>query len=743
MSISSTLTKSKASEVYHDIYDLSIFPVSLGDVITWGVKSALRASAAGRKKVHVHLVCDPEKSGFNPMQSGSYLVDLFAVEILPAFYSHPYFSGVSLHRSRADFLEAFAQIAETDEVSQEILRENEARFQERSDFDRTNHYFKLYCSQHEEINECYRRTGAYPKVGYLKDCLVDWQALQLQFPKETLWVTVQFRLRRLDRGMPVFSTTEWHRDAPFLTWYNFIRKAHQLYPTVRFVLLGRLQEKPLELLRLPNVVVLRTLGMNLGHEIAALLNSDLYIGSPSGFAQAAHFSDVPYDIFSCTEEGCGNYGIPYGTGQIPIATPRQRLHYETEETETLLATLEQALQQAPAKRERLGALEINHFRSTDRFFINDGESDAELSNILSTRLLAIALMVERGSYLEAKGKLDELRESFPRFTSLWTDLNWLNGVVDQLLPENGNGEPRREGRHELLADVSRYCHPERLVRKTGRFFDDLLISEGFRRDGWCEKKTKLVFAPSRKGDFLVLKIARLASGELIRLVVRINAEEPVPFVLVNDFSVLEIPVSGWCIPTEVNLEADRSFRINPREEKEFSYQIEAAGVVSKRTPKPAVFRGDKKDLREKIASGIYSNGAASNLVRIRIDNPFPEETDIMVRLEGTMPRLMRRRRHFRIRINQDEVHECIISGKHFTASVPCPGRPGHVSLLLQFWDADGSETEPKDNRAVIKSIEAVPATVKKAEVRSGWRSSLDRLLNDCRAKLSGKVSKRP
>ena len=369
MSSTPTLPKSKVSEVYHDIYDFSLFPVSLGDIITWGVKSALRASAAGRKKVHVHIVCDPEKSGFNPLQSGTYLADLFVSEVLPAFYSHPYFSGLSLHRSRADFRETFGGIAGEDEIARGVFQQNENWFRDRSNFDQTCKNFNLACSYHQDINECYEKTGIYPKVGFLKDCLIDWQALQTHFPKETLWVTVQFRLRRLDSGMPVLADG-LHRDAPFLTWYDFLAESAKRYPFARFVLLGRLQEKPLEVLRLPNVTVLRTLGMNLGHELTALLNSDLYMGSASGFAQAAHFSEVPYDIFNCTELGCTLYGIPFGAERLPIATPRQHLHYGTERTEDLLKCLDRAVEQVAKTRGLPGALEIGQTRSTDRFFTN-------------------------------------------------------------------------------------------------------------------------------------------------------------------------------------------------------------------------------------------------------------------------------------------------------------------------------------------------------------------------------------
>ena len=326
MSSPAPLPKDNSPDVYHDIYDFSIWPISLGDILTWGVKSALRAKAAGRKAVHVHLICDPQKSGFGPLQGSNYLVDLLVAEALPAFYSHPLFGGLSLYRSRDHYRAAIAKVVQDDAVARAVHDEIDGYFQNRANFDATVQCFKKFCSYHQDINDCFQKTGTLPKVGFLEDCLVDWHALQSQFPKETFWVTVQFRYRKMDSGMPV-SEEGLRRDAPFLNWYNFICEAGKQYPFVRFVLLGRVQEKPLELLRQPNVVVLRTLGMNLGHELTALINSDLYMGSPSGFAQAAHFSEVPYDIFNCTEDGCKNYDIPYGTERLPNANARQRLHY--------------------------------------------------------------------------------------------------------------------------------------------------------------------------------------------------------------------------------------------------------------------------------------------------------------------------------------------------------------------------------------------------------------------------------
>ncbi len=734
-----TLLSSKhhSSEVYHDIYDFSIFPISLGDIITWGVKSALRASLAGRKKVHVHLICDTQKAGFNPLQPGTYLVDLLVVEALPAFYSHPLFSGLSLYRSREDFQGTFSKIALEDDLAQEAYRENEVKFKDRKDLERTCEYFGSRCTFHDDVNEHYKKTGTFPKVGYLEPSLVDWHALQSQFPKETFWVTVQFRLRKLDGGMPILSEEGLRRDAPFLTWYNFISEANKEHPSVRFVLLGRLQEKPLELLRLPNVVVLRPLGMNLSHEITALLHSDLYMGSASGFAQAAHFSEVPYDIFNCTPAGCKNYGIPYGTDRIPIATPRQRLHYEVEDPTILMECLKRALEESPKKISQPGTLETNRAVSTNRFFLDDAQSEAELSGILSVQLIAIAYAIERGKYQVAQDELAKLR-SLPRFVPQWPDFHYLSNLLDTLLAEVSEAdrtEAWQNHRNELLVQVSSYCHPTRLILRSGRYFDNNHCSEGFRRDGWCEERAKLVFAASKKGDFLIIQIGRLALDEPTALTVRINEQKAVPFVLLNEHTVLEIPVLELNIPTEVFLESDRSFKLSTRDEKKYSYQIDGAGLVSKQSPMPTSFRGNKSDPREKIASGIYANGSASNLARIRIDNPLPESEEIMVRVTGTLPLRLQRGQNFRIQINDDEALETFISGKHFQACLPCPGRPRHLSILLQFWDKNGSEMEPKENRAVIKQIDILPRTSKNTSVRSGHLASVNYALSTLKAKI--------
>jgi hypothetical protein len=716
-------TGTRGGRAYHDIYDFSVFPVSLGDMITWGVNSALRAIKAGRQKVHVHVVCDPHEADFNPLQSNTYLVDLFVAEAMPAFYSHPLFSGLTIHRSHHDFREAFQPLIREDEVARQVYEKHEQHFQARGKSDQMLPYFWEYCAQHTGINAYFKETGSYPKVRYLSDCLVDWKAMQSQFPQRTFWVTVQFRLRKLDTGMTLESEHGLLRDASFAVWHEFIREAAARIPAVRFVVVGRLQEKPLELLRLPNVVALRALGMNLAHEITALLNSDLFLGSPSGFAQAAHFSDVPYDIFNCLPLGCENYGIPFGADRLPFATDRQRLHYGQETPEVLFECLEKAFHQREEKTGALGELETGRSRSTDRFFFHEQQSEAELSHILAGSALDIALAIEQGDYPQVRARLQKLAETFP-CAARWSDFRWLAEVFSTL---TATLAPTAEEREKLLWNIASFCHPPRLIRWGGRHFESQPGLKGMRVDGWCGRTSQLVFAPTRPGEIVFIQVRRIATDEPVGVTVQVNDQPKVPFVLLNELGTLEIPVLGLNIPTRVRLEADRTARLQVSDEEEHAFMIESAGVIAKRPAVLAFFRGDKKTPRQKSISGIYSDGRASSLARVRLNNPLPAGTPVMVRVIGTIPHLLRFGQHFRIQVNDAPAHEALLRGKHFIVCVACPHAESHLAIMLRFWSPGADENTIADHRALVQSIDVLPLDKSKLGIRTGWAGLVEYL----------------
>lgn len=73
-------------------------------------------------------------------------------------------------------------------------------------------------------------------------------------------------------------------------WLDLIEAYSTKFPQTVFVLLGRIQDKPLTLLRFKNVVAPRVLGFTLAHELALLSLADLILSSNHGFAAAAFFT---------------------------------------------------------------------------------------------------------------------------------------------------------------------------------------------------------------------------------------------------------------------------------------------------------------------------------------------------------------------------------------------------------------------------------------------------------------------
>ena len=236
------------------------------------------------------------------------------------------------------------------------------------------------------------------------------------------------------------------------------------------------------------------------------------------------------------------------------------------------------------------------------------------------------------------------------------------------------------------------------MRRNGRYFENMLGFEGLQRDGWCEQKARFVFSPGNRGDFLIVQVAGLATSAPVLLSVTINEQKPVPFVLLNEFALLEIPIETLSIPTQITLQADRAFRVNARDKKEYSYRIEGAGLITGHTPTLTHYYGDKRDSREKQISGIYSNGLASNITRLRIDNPLaarpghhapPPRAHSRAGAQG--PALSHSNQRLTRRMN--------VSSRGNTSRPICPSRVRRGISRLSF--SSGTAMPTRRNRAKI------------------------------------------
>jgi hypothetical protein len=415
---------------YNAIYDFELMPYALGDVLTWNVQTAILCELGKHERVDVHICLDErspasiyQKEMITPENCGIYFNELFS-----AFGTHPYLGSLFVYRRREDMIERLEPEAARDPLNAEAFGDYRAALGKLTDLDALVAYFTKYIYYHERINDFARSEGRIPLLHASLGCGPDVEGLLTRRLAGRKVVVVHPRLRRLDAG---YAGSHTHfRDSDFLEWYEFLKGAEAKHPEVQFVMVGRLQEKPIEFLRLPNVISLRSYGLGLGHELTLMLRANLFIGTSSGFAAMANFSEIPYFITKMNKESCNAYRIPEGAERLPFANERQVLVYEPESRELLDQLLMRGLHGAapPAPgpgpsldpRIDVDSWEAERARwlqpgsTTARFLIDDDYVDKETAFLLAPRLDEARAAWRNGRDDRAWGLLQRIEAGFPR-----------------------------------------------------------------------------------------------------------------------------------------------------------------------------------------------------------------------------------------------------------------------------------------------------------------------------------------
>jgi hypothetical protein len=152
-------------------------------------------------------------------------------------------------------------------------------------------------------------------------------------------VSVNIRQRKFypDIHMDVQGNDVVRRDSASDEWYRFFKIVKDEYPEVVFLILGGYTTWERELYNYDNVLIPRAMGFGLAHELTLLHNSNLFIGTSSGFSAIATFSKVPYIITNFEHSRAGYVGLSVGTTRYPFALDQQILSWEKETTELLLS----------------------------------------------------------------------------------------------------------------------------------------------------------------------------------------------------------------------------------------------------------------------------------------------------------------------------------------------------------------------------------------------------------------------
>jgi len=431
------------SKTYFAIYDFEILPYALGDALTWNVQTSLRCEEAGREKVDILILTDPRypSSIYQRDLVFSENAPLFFNELLGAFGTHPLLGNIHIFRTREELLAWLSGVAKDDPVTREVVDDYEKVIAGRENSDVLNEYFIKYIYSHGRINQFFEKNGRVPLLAASRGCEPDVDSIIANAFGGKKVVVIHPRLRRLDAGLKGEHTH--FRDSDFLTWYEFLHGAIEKYPDVQFVVVGRLQEKPISLLRLPNVTNLRTMGLGLGHELTLMLKSDLFIGTSSGFAALANFSELPYFITRMNKESYNAYNISEGDERLPFSTPKQFLVSGDETIKMLTGMLEQGLQ-AARRSSSIGASRateldgkafaqgqddaLNNFATTSRFFIDDLQADQEIASLIETRVTEAIEAAAAGDLVSARRTYERLVTLFPQLVGRHKHLDFLRNA---------------------------------------------------------------------------------------------------------------------------------------------------------------------------------------------------------------------------------------------------------------------------------------------------------------------------
>lgn len=328
-----TEIRSAGRERFAGVVDFSYQHYALGDALTTQVNFSCLAREAGCTGVDLYLIADPvypaaPTQGF--INSDNYPVHLD--NLFPAFLCLPELTSIRLVRDSMAAGLILCSLVASRTPKWPSLRNHLRRRM-------------TYPIGHETINRFYAREGYVPLLSAPRG-YGQWarEFLRKQWPGRFV-VCINPRQSRLSA---VPATT--YRDSPLDEWHAFIDTVAERYPDVHFLMLGGFLEWDSALARRPNVSIPRTMGLTLAHELALLRSADLFMGTSSGFATMATFTDVPYVITNIEHYFGSCAGVEVNAPRYPFASGHQHLVWQQEEARLLMSYFEAVYHAVPRTR---------------------------------------------------------------------------------------------------------------------------------------------------------------------------------------------------------------------------------------------------------------------------------------------------------------------------------------------------------------------------------------------------------
>jgi hypothetical protein len=315
---------SATPEALLGIFDFSYQHYALGDLLTNQVNLAIMAAERGLEYVDIIVMVNPERPSARQqtfVTRTNYIAHLD--NVMPVFACNPLLRSLQLVRDVQTFNFMVA-----------LHHRNQAPM-----WPDLNTHLKMrqdFPIDHRRINAFHARHGHIPRLSAPRG----YEAWARRFHATELGgrplVVINPRQSSLTEN-----PTVTYRDAPLPAWHAFIDAVAQRRPEALFVMVGGFQEWEHRLLGRRNVFVPRAWGLRLAYELALLKIADLFMGTSSGFATFATFTDIAYAIVNVEHSFAGPAEVHVDDRHFPFAKANQRLTWRRETTEGLLSLFDE------------------------------------------------------------------------------------------------------------------------------------------------------------------------------------------------------------------------------------------------------------------------------------------------------------------------------------------------------------------------------------------------------------------
>lgn len=308
------------------IYDFRILPFALGDVIISMIHGAIDLKSQISKFPFYYYRNDLEKT--HPIQRfiNKHNGDKHLGDLHEALLFNPFQLPIKEIRKKPNNAGC--------ETSKElIISDFYEKYKSRNQVKKYHNYFNSKIASHKFLNQWSKEKNQIPQLHASKDLILETKKLIKKYTGKNKWICVHLRFRGIEKDADL---ADIKRNADPGFWYGILSNIAQKYKKDEAViLLGPKGSYPESFYKVPNLYAISSLGGTLKNSITTILSASAFIGSSSGFANCATFSNTPYLIFDVSENGYENYCIEYDSPRLPFAKKKQHLSSQSDGAETV------------------------------------------------------------------------------------------------------------------------------------------------------------------------------------------------------------------------------------------------------------------------------------------------------------------------------------------------------------------------------------------------------------------------